>query len=71
MKKNPAEDKAEVKLVPCATSEGLKEPGGLAIPCLQASQVDEAFSEVLDEHLAMKASGVAMAPADFLAGVGR
>ena len=52
MNKNPAEGKAEVKLSPCAAPAGLKEPGGLAIPCLQASQVDEAFSEAVDEQVA-------------------
>ena len=52
MNKNPAEDKAEVKLFPCATSAGLKEPGGLAALSIQASQVDEAFSEAVEQHIA-------------------
>ena len=52
MNKNPAEDKAEVKLFPCATSAGLKEPGGLAALSIQASHVDEAFSEAVEQHIA-------------------
>ena len=52
MNKNPAEGKAEVKLFPCATAAGLKEPGGLAALSIQPSQVDEAFSEAVDEQVA-------------------
>ena len=52
MNKNPAEGKAEVKLSPCATAAGLKEPGGLAALSIQPSQVDEAFSEAVDEQVA-------------------
>ena len=52
MNKNPAEGKAEVKLVPCAAPAGLKEPGGLSAICLKASQVDEAFGEAVDQHVA-------------------
>ena len=57
MNKNPAEDKAEVKLFPCATSAGLKEPGGLADLSLQASQVDEAFGEAVDQQIAQLFNG--------------
>ena len=57
MNKNPAEDKAEVKLVPCATSEGLKEPGGLSALSLQASHVDEAFGEAVDQQVAQLFNG--------------
>ena len=52
MNKNPAEGKAEVKLSPCAPKAGLKKPGGLATLCLQASQVDEAFGEAVDQQIA-------------------
>ena len=52
MNKNPPEGKSELKLAPCASATGLKKPGGLAIPCLQASQVDEAFSEAVERHIA-------------------
>ena len=44
--------KAQVKLVPCAAAAGLKEPGGLSALSLQASQVDEAFGEAVDQHVA-------------------
>ena len=52
MNKNPPQGKSELKLAPCASAAGLKKPGGLAIPCLQASQVDEAFSEAVDQRVA-------------------
>ncbi len=52
MNKNPAEGKAEVKLSPCAAPAGLKEPGGLAALSIQASQVDEAFGEAVDQQVA-------------------
>ena len=41
-----------MKLVPCASAAGLKEPGSLAALSLQASQVDEAFSEAVERHIA-------------------
>ena len=44
--------KAQVRLVPCAAAAGLKEPGGLADLSLQASQVDEAFGEAVDQQVA-------------------
>ena len=49
--------KAQVKLVPCASAAGLKEPGGLATLSLQASQVDEAFGEVVDQQVAQLFNG--------------
>ena len=52
MNKNPAEGKAEVKLSPCAAPAGLKGPGGLAALSIQASQVDEAFGEAVDQQVA-------------------
>ncbi len=52
MNKNPAEGKAQVKLVPCASAAGLKKPGGLSALSLQASQVDEAFGEAVDQKIA-------------------
>ncbi len=52
MNKNPAGGKAEVKLVPRAAARGLKEPGSLSALSLQASQVDEAFSEAVDQQVA-------------------
>ena len=52
MSKNPAGGKAEVKLVPRASARDLKEPGSLAALSLQASQVDEAFSEAVERHIA-------------------
>ncbi|MDC0315479.1 hypothetical protein OAL32_00970 [Synechococcus sp. AH-551-G15] len=52
MNKNPAEGNAEVKLVPCAAAAGLKEPGSLTALSLQASQIDEAFGEAVDQHVA-------------------
>ena len=51
MNKDPAEGKAELKLVPRAAARGLKEPGGLATLCLNASQVDEAFSEAVEQQV--------------------
>ena len=57
MNKNPAEGKAEVKLFPCSTSAGLKEPGGLAALSIQASHVDEAFSEAVDQQVAQLFNG--------------
>lgn len=46
--------KAQVKLVPCVSSAGLKRPGALAVACpeLRASQVDAAFTEAVDEQVA-------------------
>ena len=44
--------KAQVKLVPCAAAAGLKDPGGLSALSLQASQVDEAFGEAVEQHIA-------------------
>ena len=41
-----------MKLVPCAAAAGLKEPGGLADLSIQASQVDEAFGEAMDQQVA-------------------
>ena len=52
MNKNPAEGNAEVKLVPCTAAAGLKEPGSLTALSLQASQIDEAFGEAVDQHVA-------------------
>ena len=52
MNKNPAGGNAELKLVPRVAARGLKEPGGLATLCLNASQVDEAFSEAVEQHIA-------------------
>ena len=52
MNKDLAGGKAEVKLVPCAPTAGLKKPGGLATLSLQASQVDEAFGEAVDQEVA-------------------
>ena len=57
MNKNPAEGKAQVKLVPCAAAAGLKEPGGHAALSIQASQVDEAFSEAVDQQIAQLFNG--------------
>ena len=57
MNKNPAEGKAEVKLVPRAEARGLKEPGGLATFSIQASQVDEAFSEAVEQQVAQLFNG--------------
>ncbi len=39
--------KAQVKLVPCAPGAGLQRPGALA--GTSAAQVDEAFSEAVDQ----------------------
>jgi antitoxin (DNA-binding transcriptional repressor) of toxin-antitoxin stability system len=46
--------KAQVKLVPCVSNAGLKRPGALAASCpeLQASQLDDAFSEAVDQQVA-------------------
>ncbi|MDB4336766.1 hypothetical protein N9996_04210 [Synechococcus sp. AH-603-M21] len=52
MNKNPPEGKAELKLVPCASAAGLKDPGSLSALSLQASQVDEAFGEAVEQHIA-------------------
>ena len=52
MNKDPAEGRAEVKMDPCAAARGLKEPGSLSALSLQASQVDEAFSEAVERHIA-------------------
>ena len=52
MNKNPSEGKAELKLAPCAAAAGLKKPGGLAALSLQASQVDQAFGEAMDQQIA-------------------
>ena len=49
--------KAQVKLVPCAAAAGLKEPGGLSALSLQASEVDEAFSEAVDQQVAQLFNG--------------
>ena len=51
MNKDPAEGKADLKLVPCAAAAGSKEPGGLATFSIQASQVDEAFSEAVEQQV--------------------
>ena len=51
MNKNPAGGKAEDKLVPCAEAAGLKAPGSLTALSLQASQVDEAFGEAVDQQI--------------------
>ena len=52
MNKNPPEGKAELKLDPCAAARDLKEPGSLAALSLQTSEVDEAFSEAVDQQVA-------------------
>ena len=52
MDKNPAEGKAELKLVPCAAARGLKEPGSLSTLSLDMTQVDEAFGEAMDQQVA-------------------
>ena len=52
MNKDPAEGKAEVKLVTCATSDGLKEPGGLTAISIQTSKVDEALGKAVDQQIA-------------------
>tara|TARA_B100000959_G_scaffold13311_1_gene13160 strand:- start:152 stop:382 length:231 start_codon:yes stop_codon:yes gene_type:complete len=49
--------KAQVKLVPCASAAGLKEPGGLAALSLLASQVDEAFGDAVDQQVAQLFNG--------------
>ncbi len=57
MNKNPAEGKAELKLDPCAEAPGLKEPGSLSALSVHASQVDEAFSEAVDQQIAQLFNG--------------
>ena len=57
MTKDPAEGKAELKLVPCATSDGLKEPGSVSALSIQASQEDEAFREGVDQQIAQLFNG--------------
>jgi hypothetical protein len=57
LNKKPARGKAELKLVPRASAAGLKKPGGLAALSLQASQVDEAFGEAVDQHIAKLFNG--------------
>lgn len=57
MNKNPAAGKAEVKLIPCAAAGGLKEPEGLSDLSLQASHVDEAFGEAVDQQVAQLFNG--------------
>ena len=52
MNNDSAEGKAELKLAPCASARGLKEPGSLSALSLKASQVDEAFSEAVEQHIA-------------------
>ncbi len=49
--------KAQVKLVPCASAAGLKEPGGLAALSFLASQVDEAFGDAVDQQVAQLFNG--------------
>ena len=46
--------KAQVKLVPCTASTGLKRPGALAAasPALVPSHADAAFSEAVDQQVA-------------------
>ena len=57
MNKNPPEGKAELKLDPCASAAGLKEPGSLSALSLQASHVDEAFGEAVDQQVAQLFTG--------------
>ena len=57
MNKNPPEGKAELKLDPRASAAGLKEPGSLSALSLQASQVDEAFGEAVDQQVAQLFNG--------------
>ncbi len=57
MNKNPAGGNAEVKLVPRAAARGLKEPGSLSALSIQASQVDEVFSEAVDQQVAQLFNG--------------
>ena len=57
MNKNPAEGKADLKLDPCAAARGLEEPGSLAALSLQASHVDEAFGEAVDQQVAQLFNG--------------
>jgi prevent-host-death family protein len=44
----------QVKLVPCASADGLKRPGALAaaLPDGLAASVDAAFSEAVDQQVA-------------------
>ena len=44
----------QVKLVPCAATDGLKRPGALpaALPDGWAASVDAAFSEAVDQQVA-------------------
>lgn len=49
--------KAQVKLVPCAAAAGLKAPGSLSALSIQASQVDEAFGESMDQQVAQLFNG--------------
>ena len=49
--------KAQVRLVPCAATAGLKEPGGLSALSLHASNVDEAFGEAVDQQVAQLFNG--------------
>ena len=46
--------KAQVKLVPCPASAGLKQPGGLidSPAALNPSLIDAAFSEAVDQAVA-------------------
>ncbi len=44
--------KAQVKLVPCAAAAGLQQPGGLAAVSSNTAQLDEAFSEAVDQQVA-------------------
>ena len=44
--------KAQVKLVPCAGAAGLKQPGGLAALSSNLAQLDEAFSEAVEQQVA-------------------
>jgi len=50
----PTVRRPQVKLVPCASAAGLKRPGALAAisPELLASQVDDAFSDAVDQQVA-------------------
>ena len=47
----------EDKLVPCAEAAGWKEPGSLTALSLQASQIDEAFGEAVEQHIAKLFNG--------------
>ncbi|QNI75258.1 hypothetical protein [Synechococcus sp. MVIR-18-1] len=52
MNNDSAEGKADLKWDPCAETRGLKEPGSLSALSLQASHVDEAFGEAMDQQVA-------------------